>query len=179
MRMALDTNLQVALRWLLGLLLVWAALSKLANVGEFYGQLLGYRLPLPNLLLKLTAAILPWLELLCGLLLLANRLTLPALTWAQVLFVIFIVATGQAWWRGLKIDCGCLNLSLLGFAPDGAASRFLQSTGFAFFRALGLAFAGGYLLRCGTHAGATQLARNSINPSALRSRTEGGSGTQS
>ena len=43
---------------LLGVLLIWAAISKLANVQEFYGGLIAYRLPLANVLLRATAVLL-------------------------------------------------------------------------------------------------------------------------
>src|SRR5690349_1176297 len=109
MNAAFESNLRKLVRWVLGLLLVWAALSKLANPQEFYGHLLAYRLPLSDISLQLTAAILPWLELVCGLLLFANYCALPAMMWAQVLFIIFMAATGEAWLRGLKIDCGCFD----------------------------------------------------------------------
>ena len=46
--------------------------------------------------------------------------------------IVFVIATGQAWARGLEISCGCLKL---GFLSEGAAKTF-ESVGFAFFRAL-------------------------------------------
>ena len=120
---------------LIGAVLVWAALGKVANPQEFYTALLAYRLPLPALALQATAAILPWLELICGLLLIANLWTHAALAWAAVLFAIFAVATGQAWMRGLDIACGCMDLRLLGIEPESATARWLESAGFACVRA--------------------------------------------
>jgi uncharacterized membrane protein YphA (DoxX/SURF4 family) len=137
----------VALRWLIGLLLVWAALGKLADLQEFYTALLAYRLPLPGGAIRMTAIVLPWLELLCGLLLIANYRTSAALGWALVLFLVFAVCTGQAWLRGLSIACGCLDLQLLGIAPESGTSKFLESTGFAFVRAGALAAAAFMLMR--------------------------------
>jgi uncharacterized membrane protein YphA (DoxX/SURF4 family) len=128
--------MKTALRWVLGLVLVWAALGKLANVQEFYVALLAYRLPVPPAMLQAAAIVLPWLELLCGLLLLARLRATAALAWAAILFAIFAVATGQAWLRGLPIACGCLDLRLLGIAPESALGHWLESPGFAFGRAL-------------------------------------------
>jgi putative oxidoreductase len=134
-------------RWLVGLLLVWAAVSKLANLQDFYGGLLAYRLPLPDFFLRAVAACLPWLELLCGLMLLAQVRTEAGLVWALLLFSIFVLATGQAWVRGLDISCGCFNLQWLGLGENEGIGRFLHSVQFAFFRALLLTVGAVYLLR--------------------------------
>ncbi len=136
----------VALRWLIGVVLVWAALGKLANLHEFFAALLGYRLPLPLVLTKITAIVLPWLELLCGLLLLANHKIPAALAWSLILFAGFTLAIGQAWLRGLHIACGCLDLRLIGIQRSSALGAFLESIPFAFFRAAALACATAFLL---------------------------------
>jgi len=143
----------LALRWLIGALLVWAALGKLANPQEFFTLLLAYRLPLPAGLVKVAAVVLPWLELLCGLLLLAGFRVQAALAWALVLFLVFTACTAQAWVRGLHIACGCLDLRLLGIRPGGGVAGFFESAGFAFGRAAALAVAAFFLLaRSARHA---------------------------
>ena len=147
MKVAFTITWQSAWRWLIGVVLVWAALGKLANVQEFYTLLLAYRLPLPPALLKATAIVLPWIELLCGLLLVANLKTKAALAWAVVLFTVFALCTGQAWMRGLKIACGCLDLRLFGVARGSALGEIFESVGFAFIRASVLVVAAGWLFR--------------------------------
>jgi len=141
------------LRYITGSLFVWAAISKVANLQEFYVSLRGYQLPLPNILLQLTAVILPWLELFSGLMLLAGFWLRAATGWALLLCVVFALCTGQAWLRGLTISCGCLDLSLLGLTSDKHPSliAFLESVRFAFFRALLLCAACFWLLRCLVH----------------------------
>ena len=145
MRISVEVTTRSVLRWLIAAVLVWAALGKLANLQEFFGALLAYRLPVPASLLRLVAIVLPWLELLCGLSLAAGLRTRPALGWAAVLFVVFALCTLQAWWRGLAIDCGCLDLSVIGVSPGSAAAGF-ESVRFAFFRAVALAGAAVFLL---------------------------------
>jgi len=135
---SLTIDIKAVLRWLLGLLFLWAALSKLANPTSFLNSILAYDLPLPDVLLRLAAMALPWLELLCGLALLANAWTESALVAMAVLFVVFIVATCQAWLRGLDISCGCFNLDVFGLKADSPTVKFIESAGFAFFRNLGL-----------------------------------------
>ena len=136
-----------ALRWLIGLVLIWAAAGKLAHPLVFFASLLAYRIPLPEPALRTVAIVLPWTELACGVLLVARRRSPGAAALATVLFVVFALATGQALLRGLDISCGCLDLGPLGVRPDSSAGRILESAGFACGRAVALAIAGGAVLR--------------------------------
>ncbi len=52
---------------------------------------------------------LPWLEILCGLALMARRLYLGGLSILTALIFIFIIATVAAKVRGLDITCGCFG----------------------------------------------------------------------
>jgi putative oxidoreductase len=149
MSVTAQKHMRAGIRWIIGLLLVWAPLSKLANLHEFYVSVAAYQMPLPDLLLRLTAMILPWLELLCGLLLLGNIWTRAALFWAMVMFAMFVLATGQAWARGLDIACGCFNLRAFGLG-EGSGKWLIdlvESVGFAFIRALLLFLGAFYLFR--------------------------------
>jgi hypothetical protein len=142
-----DLNLRNVLRWILGTVLVWAALGKLANLQEFYALLVAYQLPLPDALLRFTGAVLPWLELLCGWLLFTGFRLKAGLGWTVILLFIFAICSGQAWWRGLHIACGCLDLRLVGIRPGSGMAGLLESVGFAFLRALVLLAAAVYLVR--------------------------------
>lgn len=136
------------LRWLLGGLMLWAAVSKLANPTEFLGSIYAYELPLPRPLLQTAAVVLPWVELLCGLLLLAGFWSQTALLIVTTLLVVFVIATGQAWMRGIDIACGCFNLQIFGLQERAPGLvRFLESVSFAFFRNLTLTGLAAYLLR--------------------------------
>ena len=138
----MNSNLTITLdlhrigRSFLGLLLIWAALSKLANATEFLGALYAYQLPLPRALLQLVAVVLPWFELLCGVLLLLNQSTETVLVATGALLMVFLVCTGQAWMRGLHISCGCFNLRMFGLDRGHPLVELLDSTGFAFLRNL-------------------------------------------
>ena len=134
-------------RSLVALLLIWAGLSKLGDPVSAYTALLAYQLPAPGLLLKLVALALPWLEVLCGLMLLANFHRRLALLVMSVLFSVFLVVVGQAFARGLDISCGCFNLRLFGIDEATAAARFYESVGFALVRNLILLGSALYLLR--------------------------------
>jgi putative oxidoreductase len=145
MRITFEINLRTSLRWLLGVLFLWAAISKIANPTEFLAAIYSYQLPLPRSILQLAAMALPWLELLCGLLLLANVWLESALGCVLGLLVLFLAATGQAWLRGLDITCGCFQLGFLGLSPTASTTQFLESTAVAFVRNLCLAAASGWL----------------------------------
>jgi putative oxidoreductase len=144
-----ESKFETSIRWFLGVLLVWASLSKIANPQEFYINIAAYKMALPGLLLRLAAMILPWLELLCGLLLLSRIWTRSALVWAMVMFGVFVFCTGQAWARGLEISCGCFNLKAFGLDPANGKVfiKFIESVGFAFVRAILLFLGAFYLFR--------------------------------
>ena len=136
------------IRWLLGGLLLWAAVSKLGNATEFLGDVYAYRLPFSRSLLQVVAVVLPWIELLCGLMLVANYWTESALVCTLGLLVVFVLATGQAWARGLSISCGCFDLNIFGLGNNyPGVAKFLESVGFAFFRNLALTAVTVFLLR--------------------------------
>lgn len=137
----------ILLRWLLGALMLWAAVSKLAQPTEFLASIYAYDLPLPRSWLQLVAVVLPWLELLCGLLLLANVWSETALSVIIALLAVFVLATGQAWARGLDISCGCFNLEIFGADRSAILVKFIESAAFAFFRNLLLVSIAGWLLR--------------------------------
>ena len=153
----MNSTLNRMLRWLLALLLLWAAVSKLANPMEFLGAIYAYQLPLPRPLLQTVAVVLPWVELLCGLLLLAGVWTEAALAVVTGLLAVFVLATGQAWLRGLDISCGCFNLKIFGLHESlPGLVKFLESVGFAFVRNLALAALAGFLLRKQTLTGTNE-----------------------
>lgn len=129
-------GVQVGIRLAFAILFLWSAVSKLANPGTFLGSVYGYEVPLPRYWLQLVAVVLPWVELICGLLLLIRVWTDAAWLCVAGLMAVFVAATGQAWARGLKISCGCFDLKLLGLSPEAPPARFLESVGFAFFRNL-------------------------------------------
>jgi hypothetical protein len=143
MKISFELQPKPVLRWVLAALLIWAALAKIANLNEFYLNIALYRLPMPDAALRLAAMVMPWLELLVGFLMIAGNARRAALFWAMVLFASFVLATGQAWVRGLNINCGCFNLDFLG---DEFAGIF-ETVKFAFFRAVLLFAAAVYLWR--------------------------------
>jgi len=64
---------------------------------------------LPKAGVALVAGILPWLEIVLGLLLLVGLATRVVAVASAGLLVVFIAGVTQAWARGLSIDCGCFG----------------------------------------------------------------------
>jgi len=128
----------ITLRGFLAVVMVWAGLSKIVDPASFYGAILAYQLPLPQLFLKGTAVIIPWLEIFCGLLLVANTARRATLVLVLALFTVFLAVVGQAFFRGLNISCGCFDLSPFGIPQASKLGLLLESTGFAILRNLGL-----------------------------------------
>ena len=91
---------------------IYAGVVKANDIVAFAGQIANYQI-LPYAWNYLVASILPYLELLCGILLLLNMRVRPAVLVLFCLNIIFMVALISAIARGFDIDCGC-------FKPDSA-----------------------------------------------------------
>ena len=64
---------------------------------------------LPKAGVELVAGVLPWFEIVVGLLLLAGIATRAAAVVSAGLLLVFVAGVTQAWARGLSIDCGCFG----------------------------------------------------------------------
>ena len=93
----------------LGLLFIYASLDKIWNPGLFAKSISNYRL-LPLSLLHISAIILPWLELICGIALVINRYQRAANIVIASLLLVFILAIVSAMARGLDFNCGCFSV---------------------------------------------------------------------
>jgi putative oxidoreductase len=104
----LKTFLPLVLRILLGAVLFYAGFSKLNATWEFAGNIANFRL-LPPQLNQVLALILPWMEIIAGVLLFFNLWVRAAGIVSTALFSAFFVAVVSALIRGLDIDCGCFG----------------------------------------------------------------------
>ncbi|MCK5912698.1 MAG: DoxX family membrane protein [Desulfuromusa sp.] len=106
--MLLKKVISLGSRFTLAIVFIYAGVVKSNDITAFAGQIANYQI-LPYAWNYLIASILPYLELLCGLLLLLNMRVRPAVLVLFVLNVIFMVALASAIARGFDIDCGCFN----------------------------------------------------------------------
>lgn len=93
----------------LGLLFVIAAWPKVVDPPGFAKALHAYHL-LPGWAVFPVALALPWLEMLCGLALLAGLWKRAASTWIALMLLGFIGALSINLVRGRPVDCGCFSV---------------------------------------------------------------------
>ncbi len=122
----------LAARVVQGLVFIAAALPKLADPPGFAKAIWAYQL-VPAAALNPLALVLPWLELLCGLALLAGRWVRPAVLWVGTLLLTFILALAINLARRHPVDCGCFGSA----APKTEAQR-LADMRWVILRDLGL-----------------------------------------
>jgi putative oxidoreductase len=93
-------------RWILGLIFIYAGYHKIIAPEEFAKLVYGYGL-FPNELINLIAIIIPFIELLTGLLLISGRLIHSATLMIITLLILFILLISINLIRGYEFDCGC------------------------------------------------------------------------
>jgi hypothetical protein len=126
--------LLVALRWALGALFLWAAITKLPDMNAFAQDVANYRV-LPAVLVPYVAAAVVGIEIVAGLALVTGFAVKPAATVLAGLLVGFIAFLVQALLRGIDLRCGCFGgdepASWWTVARDLAmlAAAFVVSTG--------------------------------------------------
>lgn len=101
----------LALRLVLGFLFVFASIEKVAQPEEFAKAILNYYL-LPIPLVNVFAIVLPWVELVAGLLLLFGLLVRGTSLLLTLLLCLFALAISISIARGLDISCGCFGTSV-------------------------------------------------------------------
>ncbi len=95
-------------RLVVGGVLVVAGAIKLPDPAESVRAVRAYDL-LPESVVPTIGYLLPALEVVVGVLLIAGLLTRYAALVAGLLMVAFVVGIASAWARGLRIDCGCFG----------------------------------------------------------------------
>ncbi len=94
----------------LGLAAVWlvSGVTKAVDPDQTYLAVAAYQV-LPAGLVSPVAAVLPYLEIGLGLLLLVGLATRLVAVLSALLLVVYMAGVAQAWARGLTIDCGCFG----------------------------------------------------------------------
>lgn len=115
-------------RFCVGGLFLLAAGSKLHDLPRFADEIRAYQL-VPVVLTNGMAYILPWLELLAAVLLIAGAWRAEARLVLFALMAVFTIAKVWAELKGLRIDCGCFGhlLPALNHATRGAKGLVLNA----------------------------------------------------
>jgi len=114
------------LGWGFGLLLIYASWGKIFNPLDFARAVENYRVVGYSLSLY-TAAFLPMLEFLTGLLLLAGVWKDAASLVNLCLMAVFLILVAQAAARGLDIECGCFGSESQTIGPLKLAENILYA----------------------------------------------------
>jgi len=96
------------LRLFLGLIFIYASWDKILHPQQFAQAIDNYKI-LPPTLINLFAIVLPWIELIAGLLLILGIYTRGSALIITALLIIFILAGVSGVYRNLDISCGCFN----------------------------------------------------------------------
>lgn len=117
-RTTMNRLVLLVVRLIVGGVFLYAGWLKARDPGAFIRDLWGYRM-LPDSAAYAVAAFVPYLEIVAGLALIAGRQRQGAHLLLGAMLVVFIVAVGAAWARGLDIACGCFGAS-----PEGARADY-------------------------------------------------------
>jgi cobalt-zinc-cadmium efflux system protein len=98
----------LAARLILGGVFIYASLDKILHPAAFAQAVFNYQL-LPAQLVNLMALILPWLELILGMLLLSGIWLPGVVLGVNLLMITFLSALVFNTARGLNISCGCFS----------------------------------------------------------------------
>ena len=100
----------VIFRWAVGLIFIYASADKLFHTSAFAVAVYNYKI-LPGGLINLVAITLPWLELVCAILLIIGLFPRAAALILSGLLVVFFFALSLSFYRGIDISCGCFTVS--------------------------------------------------------------------
>ena len=95
-------------RLILGMVFIVASIDKIAAPDAFAASIHAYRLT-PAIIENILAIVIPWIELLCGICLVAGMNVRASSFLLTILLGVFTIAISLALIRGLKIDCGCFG----------------------------------------------------------------------
>ena len=97
-------------RVVLGIVFVYASIDKIINPIDFSNAIDNYHIT-PIQLNNIAALIIPWIELVIGICLLAGVFLKGASMISICLLIFFIFIISQALVRGIDLHCGCFDLA--------------------------------------------------------------------
>ena len=96
-------------RFILGLVFLYASVGKILDPKAFAENLIAYRIFDSPQMLKYVAVTLPWIEWICGILLVLGLFVRSVSALTTMLLSVFLAGMISALVRGLEINCGCFG----------------------------------------------------------------------
>ncbi len=109
--------IELAARWILGLIFIYASLHKILSPADFAKIVYGYDL-FPHVFINLIAIIIPFLELIAGLALIIGVYPRSAAIVINGLLLAFMAALTINLIRGHEFDCGCFSAGQSGYSSS-------------------------------------------------------------
>lgn len=115
---------QVLCRIILGGVFIYASIDKIAHPHAFAKIIYNYQL-VPDILVTFPAIVLPWLEMISGLFLIAGIFRRASAVVLSAMLLVFAVAITINLVRGITFDCGCFStmVTVSGNDPVGLLVR--------------------------------------------------------
>lgn len=98
--------LHLIARIVVGIIFIMYAIDKISTPKDFSHSIMNYKM-VPEFAVNMLALVLPWVELITGMMLVLGVRLRAASLLASLMLVMFIMAIGVAMMRGLEINCGC------------------------------------------------------------------------
>jgi putative oxidoreductase len=115
---------------LMGALFVISSITKISDPASFVDSIANYKI-LPKTLLMPMAIVVPWIQMLAGVMLVLDIYAQSSAFIVSGLLVVYIIAITSAYVRGIDIDCGCFDLlSHLGLEDKVGIKAILRDLGF-------------------------------------------------
>ena len=125
--------LGLIVRLAVGIIFIYASIDKIGAPSQFARIVYNYHF-LPGSLINIFALILPWIEIVCGILLIVGIYKEGSILILNLMIIAFIIAIGVNLFRGISLECGCFSVSS---KAKGSALNLL-------FRDIGLLILGIY-----------------------------------
>lgn len=106
--------LELAARWSLGIIFVYACYHKIVEPAQFAKIIYGYYF-LPDVSINIIAIVLPFLELFAGFAMIFGVYPRSAAAIINGMILAFIIALSVNLIRGQQFDCGCFSFDEAGY----------------------------------------------------------------